>query len=396
MGKDPKSSSKQVISQKDYAGRGQTYVKHIFLQNYLYELAFKVLQAPGIQQDFVYIDGFSGPWRTTTGSANTDTSFHIALRVLSDVKTKLAEKGRTPRFRAIFVERDPNSVGSLRNAVAQFTDIETAVISGEFEDTIPDIVNLVDAQRDFLFSFIDPTGWKGLALDRLAPLLKLRGEALVNFMTNSVVRHLELKTVRGTFDQFFGGRGWKTDYLKLRQLGHTREDAVQAVYMTRLQKICGFRYTGTTRVCFTDKQRTYFHLAYGTRHPAGMEVFRRIEANSVEIQERLGYQSRMDKRSARLAADDLFSGVEDENLGLFREWRQLSRSQAQAEFEDWLNHGRPERRRHLCALLMQHPYVDLPTTSKWLRDAEAAARLVSDGHKVNPLLTPSSWTNRLS
>ncbi len=44
-----------------YEGREQTFVKHLFLERYLEQVAFHVLW---FRDDFVYVDGFSGPWRS--------------------------------------------------------------------------------------------------------------------------------------------------------------------------------------------------------------------------------------------------------------------------------------------------------------------------------------------
>lgn len=46
---------------EDYRGREQTYLKHFFLERYLERVAYKV---GSFAQEFVYVDGFSGPWRT--------------------------------------------------------------------------------------------------------------------------------------------------------------------------------------------------------------------------------------------------------------------------------------------------------------------------------------------
>jgi three-Cys-motif partner protein len=190
MGKGVRKPAAVSIRREDYVGRGQTYVKHLFLREYLIELAFKVLQAPNAKPDFLYVDGFSGPWRNNVEKL-TDTSFHVALSVLTEVASNLAARGMKLRMRAVFVEKDRNSFPIMAEAVKKFGLVETTVIPGEFEDAIPQIVGMVDGA--FTFSFVDPTGWKGLALDRLAPLLRLRGEVLVNMMANSVTRHLRTR-----------------------------------------------------------------------------------------------------------------------------------------------------------------------------------------------------------
>lgn len=391
MGKGVRKPATASIRREDYVGRGQTYVKHLFLREYLIELAFKVLQAPNAKPDFLYVDGFSGPWRSNVEKL-TDTSFHVALSVLTDVARNLAAKGMKPRMRAVFVERDRTSFPVMAEAVKRFELIETTVIPGEFEDAIPQIVGMVgDA---FTFSFIDPTGWKGLALDRLAPLLRLRGEVLVNLMANSVNRHLGLEAVQDGFDQYFGGPGWRNIFDDFRR-DHEREEAIRLTYLSRLKSICKYQYVATTRVRFEDKQRTYFYLAYGTRHPVGMEVFRCVEDKIVIVQEDLAYGSHIDKMSLSGTNPDLFVGVENPNLGVFRIWADAARGAAKREFEQWLASGIRRRRSDAAALLMQYPHVDLKTVVEWFDAAEKAGQLKREGTSSATWLTPLRPTKAL-
>jgi three-Cys-motif partner protein len=92
-----------MIQANDYRGREQTYVKHVFLNHYLERVAWVTLANNRGWQEFVYIDGFAGPWRVSSEDSR-DTSVSIALRKLTEVKRGLSASGRTVRMRAIFVE----------------------------------------------------------------------------------------------------------------------------------------------------------------------------------------------------------------------------------------------------------------------------------------------------
>jgi hypothetical protein len=51
------------INLSDYKGREQAYIKHCLLEDYLPEWGWKV----GSEWDsLVYLDGFAGPWETTS------------------------------------------------------------------------------------------------------------------------------------------------------------------------------------------------------------------------------------------------------------------------------------------------------------------------------------------
>ena len=44
-----------------YKGREQTYAKHLFLDTYLERVARNILS---FSDEFIYVDGFSGPWQS--------------------------------------------------------------------------------------------------------------------------------------------------------------------------------------------------------------------------------------------------------------------------------------------------------------------------------------------
>ena len=75
-----------------YAGREQTYLKHFFLERYLERVAYNI---GSFAAEFVYVDGFSGPWRSEDQTFE-DTSFMIAVATLRRVREGLKKIGRTP------------------------------------------------------------------------------------------------------------------------------------------------------------------------------------------------------------------------------------------------------------------------------------------------------------
>src|SRR5665213_2246368 len=67
-----------MVALSDYAGREQSYVKHVFLERYLERLAHKIASS---HPHIVYVDGFAGPWQSANEKFE-DTSFGIALSAL--------------------------------------------------------------------------------------------------------------------------------------------------------------------------------------------------------------------------------------------------------------------------------------------------------------------------
>ncbi len=151
-----------------YEGRGQTYAKHFILRHYVEKLAFKVLQARKSNPRFTYVDGFAGPWRNHSDDF-ADTSFGIVLPQLTSVAMELKQGGMRPVIRAIFVEENRTAYDRLQAAVAAYPDVKVTALLGRFEDRASEIQQTVG--DSFLFTFLDPTGWTGMALDKVGPLL---------------------------------------------------------------------------------------------------------------------------------------------------------------------------------------------------------------------------------
>lgn len=277
-------------------------------------------------------------------------------------------------MRAVFVEGNAPAYTKLQAAVKEFPRVEVTAIQGRFEDAVPSIMPLLTPST-FLFAFLDPKGWRGMALERCQPLLRHSlAEVLVNVMTYSVVRHVDFELTQEGFGEIFGGGNWRQELDALYN-SHEREEAILQLYLARLRKIGAFRYVGTTRVRDPNAARTYFHLAYGTRHHAGMEVFRRSESRCIEVQERVVLDAFYEKRERETGAPDLLTGLDDTGLGAFEKWRSASRDAARAEWEAWLNSGPPMAASHRRALLLQHPYVDVPLVNGWAKAAMREGRL---------------------
>ena len=98
----------------DYFGREQTYLKHFFLERYLERVGFNICS---FKDAFVYVDGFSGPWKSRDENFE-DTSFMIAIEELRKVRDGIVRLGRSaPKIRCVFVEKDRKAFRELQEAV---------------------------------------------------------------------------------------------------------------------------------------------------------------------------------------------------------------------------------------------------------------------------------------
>src|SRR5258708_226864 len=145
--------------------------------------------------DFTYIDCLAGPWESADATLR-DTSFARAVEVLRSTRVVLADRGKFPRMRCLFIERDPAAFSQLKQYCDGVSDIEVTPQNWDFTTHIDDIVRFAKKQpKSFPFFFIDPTGWELLQIDLIAPILSMNpGEVLITLMTSWITRFLSDET----------------------------------------------------------------------------------------------------------------------------------------------------------------------------------------------------------
>jgi three-Cys-motif partner protein len=283
-----------------YRGREQTYLKHFFLERYLERVSYVIGYS---YPEFVYVDGFSGPWRSQS-EAFDDTSFIIAINRLRQVRDGLIKSGKKPKIRCLFIESDADAFRALEKAVNAIPDFEAKCLQGEFENLIPDILKFIG--HSFSLVFIDPSGWSGIGLHKIRPILQHRpGEVITNFMFDHINRFLDdpRPEINQSFDELFGGTGWSAAV----QAGPRREEAILELYCERMRTAGNFNYVTSTRILKPTADRSYFYLLYGTRHVKGLQEFRGVEKQAIGEQERVRLSAKQLDRIERTHQPEFFS-----------------------------------------------------------------------------------------
>jgi len=275
-----------------YSGREQTYLKHFLLERYLERVSWVIGYT---YPEFVYVDGFSGPWESGDEKFE-DTSFIIAINKLRQVRRELADVKKHPKIRCLLVEKDAVAFAKLRTAIANVTEIEVEALHGEFAQLIPQIDKFVG--HAFSLMFIDPTGWNGIGLNAITPILaRKRGEVLINFMYDFYNRFKDVVSM----EELMGGT--IPDDLN--------EEETLDLYRARLRNAGSFKHVTTTRILKPTSDRSYFHLVYGTRHLRGLEEFRNVEKRGVAVQERVRFDAKLEGQLLRSGYPDMFGAPEE-------------------------------------------------------------------------------------
>jgi three-Cys-motif partner protein len=234
-----------MVAPADYAGREQSYVKHVFLERYLEVLIFKTAS---VYNHIVYVDGFAGPWQSANEKFE-DTSFGIALNALRRAKEMCKNSSGNMRMTAFLVEQHPKGYAHLSTIQPRFPDIEIKTYPDDFISVVPRIVADIP-RRAFAFLFIDPKGW-GIPLLKLQPMLaRPKSEVTFNFMFEFVNRaaNMTAPDTVAALDELMPYGKWRARLAEAEKGGgrqptpEDRNDILISAFTENLQQIGDYQY----------------------------------------------------------------------------------------------------------------------------------------------------------
>jgi three-Cys-motif partner protein len=264
-----------------YAGREQTYIKHLFLSEYLRPAAFKIMR--GRDKILNFVDGFAGPWETQDSAGMEDTSFSQSIEVLRGVRDDLRKNGITDaEVRFFFCEKKKASFAKLREFAEQQEGVRIHLFQGRFEDNLDKISEKIDG--GFTFTFIDPTGFKIGSQPICHFLRKHRSEFLVNFMADHINRFTEFDDVDNAFAELLADDDWRQRYNKLPSK-LSREQRILSLLKEYFKDLAKAKYVPDFAVLKPAHERLQMRLVLGTGSAEGVKLFRDTHKR-VELRER--------------------------------------------------------------------------------------------------------------
>lgn len=297
---------------ESYKGREQAFVKHTLLRTYLERLFMIVGQR---EKTVCYVDCFAGPWQEG-GKGLHDTSIAISLEIMQKCRDGLNKLGKDVHFRALYVEKDEAAFARLDTFLKEKTSsqIETRPMKGEFYGLRTDILSWC-GNKDFVFFFIDPKGWKqAVEIPTLQPLLQRpNSEYLINFMYDFLLRTHTWEAVEKKMKEIFGD---------VPDTGGMTPDQKEAyllkIYQERLknaQPSAGPKARSVhVKVLYPYKDRTLYALVYLTRHPKGIVEFMEASEELNWVQRVVRTQAKQDRKVSKSGQEELFPadiGVDD-------------------------------------------------------------------------------------
>ncbi len=163
----------------------------------------------------------------------------------------------------------------------------------------------------------------------IAPLLRLNpGEVLINFMTGHIRRFFDSpnQQTKESFESFFGSANYmaKVQGLKERDL----EDALVQFYLDAVKQTGNFPHACSAIVLHPEIDRTHFHLIYATRNLKGVEVFKEVEKQAMQVMEKARADAQQRRRVKKTQTMELFGSEFGHKSTLYDDLREryLSKS----------------------------------------------------------------------
>jgi three-Cys-motif partner protein len=262
---------------KAYEGREHSVVKHALLKGYLEKLLF-IMGMTGTRE-IAYVDCFAGPYKDESSDIQA-TSIAISLDILKKVLDALAMQGKYIAIRAIYVEEKKSSFNRLKGYLDNNCPdgIRAFPIYGDYAQKTDEILQLC-GNNSFAFFFVDPLGWTDVGIPRLGKLLnRPKSEFLITFMYDPLNRFVEKIKLSKQVHEMLGTLS-DADYEKIQRLTpKDREGFIVQKYREQIMVAMGPDGARRSRtysaiVKDKDKERTKYHLVYGTRHWKGIIEF---------------------------------------------------------------------------------------------------------------------------
>jgi len=291
-----------------YKGREPAFIKHALLETYLERLFVIVGQ---YAKKISYVDCFAGPWQEG-GTDLSDTSIAISLNIIQKNRDFLRGRGHDVQFRALYIEKDKKAFNKLKNYLDTRKDSGLIVdaFHGEFYDLRDEILKWCGTE-DFVFFFIDPTGWKDMVVPTLRPLLERpNSEYLINFMYDFVLRAHKQESYEDHMQDLLGEVP-DTD----KMIPKEKEKLIMKLYCSHLksaarssQEIPRCVYV---KVPYPLKDRTEYSLVYVTRHAMGIKVFAEVSESLHAVKKEVMGQAKKDNRTAKSGQGEMSFGGTD-------------------------------------------------------------------------------------
>lgn len=192
---------------------------------------------------------------------------------------------------AHLVEKDAAAYQHLKALQPLFPEVQITPYHGEFVSLSNHLARAIP-KAAFAFFFIDPKGWL-IDMQALQTLIsRPRSEVVFSFMFDFINRFASMPdpVLGAGLDRLMPVGGWRerlravADDQAIQNKPKARETALIDTFKTTVSAIGRYDYVAHVPVLRATRDRTLYFLVYGTRSPAGIEVFRDCQIAALEEQ----------------------------------------------------------------------------------------------------------------
>lgn len=241
----------------------QTQMKHKVLGAYSKIWISKL----GSRSDTLFIDchGGCGAYMFPDGRVSYGSSF-----IVRGIADEISQK-RKYRTGIYYCEKSKKYYNNFLKVKTDLGDPKIATRNNCFEDVIKDPSVIKNYQKYPTLFLVDPFGYN-FDISVLSGLMNSFGnELIVNFMFDYITRFLSFDNVENALNTFFGTDEWK----KAKSLSGTkREEYLVNLFKKQLKIKTGAKFIFPYRLCYPDKDQTYYYLFHATNHIDGITLMK--------------------------------------------------------------------------------------------------------------------------
>lgn len=237
-----------------------TLIKHKSINDYI----DKWVQILGKYNDLTIFDcyGGNGIYKNSKG----DIFLGSPLLILKSIQKYHNKTGISAKL--VVIEKNKNIITNLRKVIENHGLEDFCVIlNNDFAKDALEIIELYKSDANFFF--IDPFGYD-VDFKILEYIMALeKTEIVLNFMYNGINRGISVESVHPLINRLFGCSDW-IDCKGLEK--QEREEKIMSIYKNQCKSIA--RYVFPYRLCFPDKDRTYYYLFHMSNNLKGSIIMK--------------------------------------------------------------------------------------------------------------------------
>lgn len=256
--------SEVMISGKNYFAwpyEEQTQIKHRVIEAYAKVYMSKL----GAKSNTLFIDCHGGCGAYV--DENNNLFYGSSIRVNQSSESVFVH--RHTKNGIIICENDKKNYENLIKVLDDLNIRNISIFPADYNEVLrkPKVTEYYQTHPTLFF--IDPFGYYDTPMANMSDIMRPFGnEIIINFMFDFLNRGISISTIQETqLTSFFGTDEWR----KAREFaGLKRESFLVNLYKKNLKETTGAKYVFAYRLCYPNRNQTYYYLIHATKNIQGI------------------------------------------------------------------------------------------------------------------------------